>query len=581
MARGFITGVLSGSVMAAGLGAVASVLAPGPHESDGSFVAGIATNVVMPNALSESDRPDLPRAEDAAPATPSTVLGATPDAGSLDGVEVAALRPGLAPLIASTQTDSAFQTLDTPQDQPLVGAIESGFDDPVTRSYHSMVLVLPPPADVVDLRTAPIALAKIAPKPLDVQEVAVVVPAPTPETAQSPNLTVPDTPLAERDTPRAQPGASIAKPETPLSNVVQPVSLELPADADVQIDAIKLDAPILAERSPLAPPEAPAIKRKPVVPDELAIVNRPRSVSSEASASDAVLAQVTPPPAETPRPRIGKPAVSLTGRSGGVVINRFGSPSTTDTPAAEPVAAAPQDAAAAAETDDPRPVAQHRAAFENTEDKPLMSIVLIDNGSIAMDDGSEIAGLQDFPYPLSFAVDSTLPDAQERVAEYRAKGFEVLGMIDLPPGAQPSDAETTLGVLLPQMGEIIGVLEGPGAGLQESREVADQVTMILAESGHGLIAQAKGLNTMPNLARKQGVPAAPVFRDFDSKDQDERVIRRFLDQAAFKAGQEGAVIMLGRLRPETISALLVWGLQDRAGQVALAPVSAVLLRDDL
>ncbi len=57
------------------------------------------------------------------------------------------------------------------------------------------------------------------------------------------------------------------------------------------------------------------------------------------------------------------------------------------------------------------------------------------------------------------------------------------------------------------------------------------------------------------------------------------MIRRFLDQAAFKAGQEGAVIMLGRLRPDTISALLLWGLQDRANSVALVPVSAVLTRE--
>ncbi|MFC6759564.1 divergent polysaccharide deacetylase family protein [Sulfitobacter porphyrae] len=56
------------------------------------------------------------------------------------------------------------------------------------------------------------------------------------------------------------------------------------------------------------------------------------------------------------------------------------------------------------------------------------------------------------------------------------------------------------------------------------------------------------------------------------------MIRRFLDQAAFKAGQEGAVIMLG-LRPDTISALLLWGLQDRANSVALVPVSAVLTRE--
>jgi polysaccharide deacetylase 2 family uncharacterized protein YibQ len=57
------------------------------------------------------------------------------------------------------------------------------------------------------------------------------------------------------------------------------------------------------------------------------------------------------------------------------------------------------------------------------------------------------------------------------------------------------------------------------------------------------------------------------------------VIRRFLDQAAFRAGQDGGVIMLGRLRADTISALLLWGLQDRAGKVALAPISAVLSRE--
>ena len=68
-----------------------------------------------------------------------------------------------------------------------------------------------------------------------------------------------------------------------------------------------------------------------------------------------------------------------------------------------------------------------------------------------------------------------------------------------------------------------------------------------------------------------------VVRDFDGDGQDATVIRRFLDQAAFKAGQgDQGVIMVGRLRAETVSALLLWGLQDRAGSVALAPVSAVL-----
>ena len=54
------------------------------------------------------------------------------------------------------------------------------------------------------------------------------------------------------------------------------------------------------------------------------------------------------------------------------------------------------------------------------------------------------------------------------------------------------------------------------------------------------------------------------------------MIRRFLDQAAFRAGQEGSVIMVGRLRPDTITALVIWVSSERVRGVALAPVSAVL-----
>ena len=124
------------------------------------------------------------------------------------------------------------------------------------------------------------------------------------------------------------------------------------------------------------------------------------------------------------------------------------------------------------------------------------------------------------------------------------------------------------------MPEAVAVLEGDAGGLQESREVSDQVARILADSGHGLVLYPQGLNTGQAIAARAGVPAATLFRDFDSKGQTATVIRRFLDQAAFK---EGSVIMLGRLRPETISALLIWGLQDRASRVAFVPVTRVLL----
>jgi polysaccharide deacetylase 2 family uncharacterized protein YibQ len=91
-----------------------------------------------------------------------------------------------------------------------------------------------------------------------------------------------------------------------------------------------------------------------------------------------------------------------------------------------------------------------------------------------------------------------------------------------------------------------------------------------------LILRPKGLNAAQQIADGRNLPVETIFRDFDANGQDATVIRRFLDQAAFKARQVDQIVMVGRLRPATISALLLWGLQDRASSVALAPISAVL-----
>jgi len=125
--------------------------------------------------------------------------------------------------------------------------------------------------------------------------------------------------------------------------------------------------------------------------------------------------------------------------------------------------------------------------------------------------------------------------------------------------------------------QAVAVMEGTDTGLQTSRSATEQLIPILQDSGHGLILFSEGLDTARKLIEREGVPVASVFRDFDGNGQNATVIRRFLDQAAFKAAQEeGGVIMVGRLRAETVSALLLWGLQDRAASVAVAPVSAVL-----
>ena len=56
--------------------------------------------------------------------------------------------------------------------------------------------------------------------------------------------------------------------------------------------------------------------------------------------------------------------------------------------------------------------------------------------------------------------------------------------------------------------------------------------------------------------------------------------QKVTDRAAFAAAQEGSVIVLGHTYSETVTALYSWALGSRSESVALAPLSAVLLRED-
>lgn len=235
---------------------------------------------------------------------------------------------------------------------------------------------------------------------------------------------------------------------------------------------------------------------------------------------------------------------------------------------------APTSSGDAEPIDPGKPIEAFAATFENPEAKPLMSIILIDDEGAF---GAE--ALQDFPYPVSFAVSPSDPDAVAKMARHRSAGFEVLALADLPQAASAQDAEVSLAVWLDTLPETVGILEGVDTGIQGNRKLADQVAAIAGGTGRGLITQDNGLNTVQKLAARNGVPSGVIFRDIDGARQDPKIMRRFLDQAAFRAGQEGTVVMLGRVRPETISALLLWGLEDRGSRVAMAPISAVMMNN--
>ncbi|MCB1340674.1 MAG: divergent polysaccharide deacetylase family protein [Pseudooceanicola sp.] len=565
--RGFLGGIAFGA-LAVGAGLVGlSVMAPvapvpdvrsdAPEAASGATGAGGAevglsgrdpqvvevapsapSEVPVPGTASGGDtetagKPKAPEAPDR-PSAPAAAEGAGVAVSADSAVAVA---PGAAAPVQPTGPVAAV----TPGDTVRPAAASEALTAPVAPEGGDAPTVTARVEDAPaagtaggvsrpEAEAAPEVSTAPAERP-DVSQDANRQAAETAEAAVTPGLPAPDSPVVVETAPKVDAPASEPVPQVataPAAPAPEPVK-PAPAVADAP-DAMA--APTV-EGAAIATPETDA----------------PPDVSETAPGEGPRVVVLTPEPAETLRPRIGKPVASL--------IQREAVPETTP---------------AVAETNpDAPPLERFAAPFDNPEGKPLMSIVLIDD-----DKSIGVEALAEFPYPLTFAVDPSAPDAEARMARHRAAGFEVVALVDLPAAGSAQDAEVALSVIFERVPQALAVLEGTGTGVQGNRAMSDQVSAFAGASGRGVITQGNGLNTMQKLAVKEGIPAVSVFRDFDGAGQTPAVMRRFLDQAAFRAGQEGAVVMLGRVRPDTVSALLIWALQDRATRVALAPVSAVL-----
>lgn len=215
------------------------------------------------------------------------------------------------------------------------------------------------------------------------------------------------------------------------------------------------------------------------------------------------------------------------------------------------------------------------APFDAEETRPLMAVILIDDPSFPLGRSA----LTRFDFPVSFAIDPTRPDAAEAAADYRAAGFEVVmladGFTDVTEAAQVAPAMQAGLAALP---EAVALLDTPASAIQANRVVLEGVVGMLAETGHGLVAYPRGLNVAEQTASRIDVPAATLFRQIDEDRERATVITRYLDRAAFAAGQEGQVIVVGHTYSDTVTALFSWALGSRSEGVALAPLSAVLTR---
>ncbi len=276
-----------------------------------------------------------------------------------------------------------------------------------------------------------------------------------------------------------------------------------------------------------------------------------------------------PDPTDGPRIALRGDAATLPGAGADIRVIRPGT-------GTEPE---PEDPSGAQDTGEVSPVdpdapalVRYAEPLDNPDGLPLVGVILIDDGVLA----GATPAISGLPFEVTIAIDPTAPGAADRMAAYRAAGIEVMALARLPQGATPADAEVALEAAFRAVPEAVGLLDAGVAGLGDTREVVVQAMARLASDGRGFVTAAQGLNSALRAAEAASVPAGLIYRDLDAEDQTAQVIRRFLDQSAFRAGQQSGVILLGRVRADTLSALSLWGTANRAGQVMLAPISHVL-----
>ncbi|MCO6381629.1 divergent polysaccharide deacteylase family protein [Oceanicola sp. 502str15] len=215
------------------------------------------------------------------------------------------------------------------------------------------------------------------------------------------------------------------------------------------------------------------------------------------------------------------------------------------------------------------------APFSNEEGKPLVSVILFDVG----DKGLDRTALKAIDFPVTFAVDPTDPGAAETAQGYRDAGFEVLILPSgLPRGATPQDMETTLQSHFGRFPGAAGLLDTGEEGVNGNPALTRQLLAIAGDTGHGLVFVDSGLNSAQRGAESAGLPATLVWKVLDGEGENAGAIGRTLDRAAFRAGQDGEVVVMGHSFSQTVTSLLDWAAGTKGQSVALAPVSAILMQ---
>ena len=414
-----------------------------------------------------------------------------------------------------------------------------------------------------------------------------------------------DAPMAEQDTAPVVEAPVVAEPEVPSSDVV--IGAEQEAGEEVaaltpETEAPGADAPARATPETPETPETPAPDMA-APEEEVAALAEPElampeveemPATDDAPAVDPV-PEAAPEAAQPETPAAETPAAdtTVTETDDGTLIagagqvtpgvdtdeDRLGGDPEPPPPAVSDRLPRIGDEPAA-ESEVPSPLAEdvpllrkNALDFTTIPELPEMAVVLLDTGP-----GRETVGdVALMPFPLSVAVDASQPDAEAAIDYYRANNAEVILVVPFPPGVTATDVDVTMQAYDALLDKVVAVMVPESVGFQNAGDAAAQLATVLGEKGLGLLSYPAGLNTGHKTAVSEGVPATLVFRDLDPEDQSADVIRRFLDNVAFRARNEEGTVALARVRPDSLQALLEWSLGNRAQTVNLAPLSALLI----
>ncbi len=218
------------------------------------------------------------------------------------------------------------------------------------------------------------------------------------------------------------------------------------------------------------------------------------------------------------------------------------------------------------------------ADFNGDVSRPLMSIILIDEGA----DKALRAGLVSLTSPITFGVAANYPGATDAALQYRNNGYEVVAVLPAA-GPQALNADTAaqdLSALISGTLDKVPVastlLEPVGGPIPRNRDLLDAAVEVLQVTGHGLLThRGNGLNNVPQIAAEAEVVSDLVYRVIDA-DTGAANVALALERAALDASRNGSVIVVGHVRPETVTTLFSWLLGSGSKSVTIAPVSTVL-----